>query len=84
MHLKLHLGMRNKKVWKKLEFFPFARLCLEDTKVKHKFVIWADDGTIHETADLNTFVVMLALEEETTRLLLSHSIYLDWMVACVK
>ena len=53
---------KNKQVWKKLGFSPFTRSCLEDTKVKHELIIRAD-GTIDETADPNTFV-MLALEEE--------------------
>ena len=53
---------KNKQVGKKLGFSPFTRSCLEDTKVKHELIIRAD-GTIDETADPNTFV-MLALEEE--------------------
>ena len=43
-------------------FSSFTRLCLEDTKVKHKLIFRAD-GTIDKTADPNTFV-MLAPEEE--------------------
>jgi hypothetical protein len=53
---------RNQEVWKKLGFYPFARACLLDAKVKHEVVLLAD-STIDLDADPQS-TILIEFEKE--------------------